>query len=67
MGMRTTSGYSGRQQKLYVLEITDGSSVVMDLKPCYRKTDNAIGLYDEINGIFYGNTGTGTLTKGADI
>lgn len=67
MGTRTSNGYLGRQQKLYSLEITDGNSVVMDLKPCYRTADNAIGLYDEINDVFYGNTGTGTLKKGADI
>ena len=67
LGTRTTNGYGGKQQKLYSLEITDGSSVVMDLKPCYRTSDNAIGLYDEVNNVFYGNSGTGSLAKGADV
>ena len=68
LGSKSTSGVaSGKQQKLYAMEITVGSLVVMNLKPCYRTSDNAIGLYDELNGIFYGNSGTGNLSKGADV
>lgn len=35
--------------------------------PCYRKSDNVIGMYDTVNNQFYTNVGTGTFLKGADI
>ena len=40
---------------------------IIELIPCYRKSDNVIGLYDLINGDFYLNGGTGTFTKGNNI
>lgn len=60
------SGFSynfiGRVYKCKV--IRDGSAVY-EWIPCYRKADNAIGMYDIANNVFY--AGTGTLTKGQDI
>ena len=47
--------------------ITNGNSVIQNLVPCYRKSDNVIGLYDTINDKFYTNQGTGTFGKGADV
>lgn len=35
--------------------------------PCYRKSDNEIGLYDIVNNQFYTNQGSGTFIKGNDI
>ena len=35
--------------------------------PCYRLTDNEIGLYDLVTGTFLSNAGSGTFLKGADI
>lgn len=35
--------------------------------PCYRKSDNEIGLYDTVNDVFYTNAGTGTFLKGGDV
>jgi len=32
------------------------------LIPCYRKSDNEIGMYDIVNGVFYSNAGTGSFT-----
>lgn len=43
--------------------ITNNSSY--NLIPCYRKNDNAIGLYDTVNGAFY--SASGAFEKGADI
>lgn len=40
---------------------------VMDLIPCYRKSDSVIGMYDLISGTFFTNDGTGSFTKGADV
>ena len=36
------------------------------LYPCYRKSDNAIGMYDMINNKFYTNQGTGTFGYGME-
>ena len=35
--------------------------------PCYRKSDNEIGIYDMASETFLTNLGTGTFTKGNDI
>lgn len=43
------------------------STPIRNFVPCYRKSDNAIGLYDTVEGKFYTNTGTGSFTKGADV
>lgn len=63
----STGTYTGRQCKIYEFKITSGSNLIRDLRPCYRISDNAIGLYDMITGTFYGNSGTGTLSKGSDL
>ena len=70
LGYKNEQGaISGRQCKIYKegIEITDGSNVIRDLRPCYRATDNAIGLVDILTNTFYGNSGTGSLAKGADL
>ena len=48
-------------------KIKVGDTVVRDMYACYRKVDNVIGFYDEINEVFYTNAGTGNFTKGGDI
>lgn len=53
--------YSG---KLYNLKITDGTNVIKNFVPCYRKSDNVAGLYDLINNVFYTNQGTGNFIVG---
>ncbi len=42
----------------------EGSQLVRDYVPCYRKADNVIGLYDIINGKFCVNVGTVNYEKG---
>lgn len=65
--------------KLYIFKRADGTNICsarlygfnisgkIDLVPCYRKSDNEIGMYDIVNGVFYTNQGTGTFTKGNDV
>lgn len=55
------------KMKLYNLKIYDGSDVVRDYIPCYRKSDREIGLYELVEGNFLINQGTGTFNKGLDI
>lgn len=53
--------------KLYRLQITRFTETLRDFIPCYRKSDNEIGLYDIVNNVFYTNDGTGTFIKGNNI
>ena len=43
----------------------DGTEI--NLIPCYRKSDNKIGMYDTVTGTFYTNQGAGTFLKGNDV
>lgn len=51
--------FSGR---VYMCRIYSNSECVRDFIPCYRKSDNVIGMYDIINGQFYTNQGSGSFT-----
>lgn len=42
-------------------------ALVRDFIPCYRKSDNEIGLYDLVTKTFFTNQGTGTFLKGPDV
>ena len=53
--------------KIYACKIWDNEVLIRDLIPCYRISDNVIGLYDIVNDVFYTNSGTGTFSKGADV
>lgn len=45
--------------------ITDG--IIQELVPCYRKSDNEIGMYDIVSNTFLTNSGVGSFNKGADV
>lgn len=53
--------------KIYYFKIYDNWTLVRDFVPCYRKSDNVIGLYDLVNNQFYTNAWTGTFSKGNDV
>lgn len=55
------------KMKLYSCKITSANNVVRNFIPCYRKSDNVIGLFDIVNNVFYTNAGTGTFNKGNNI
>ena len=48
-------------------KIFNNDTLIRNFVPCYRKSDNVIGLYDTVNGVFYTNAGTGTFSKGSDV
>lgn len=52
--------------KMYYFRLYENNVLIMALYPCYRKSDNAIGMYDIVNNTFYTNSGAGTFTKGAN-
>lgn len=58
---------AGREMSLYGARLSQGSEIVREYIPCYRKSDNVIGLYETITGQFLTAHNGGTLTKGADI
>lgn len=53
--------------RLYRFKMTQGSTLIRDFIPCYRKSDGVAGLYDLISKRFYTNAGTGTFTKGPNV
>lgn len=53
--------------KVYSWKFYQDDVLIRDLIPCYRKSDNVIGMYDIVNNSFYTNKGTGVFLKGADI
>lgn len=38
----------------------------MDLVPCINP-NNEVGMYDMVNGSFYGNSGSGSFTAGPEV
>lgn len=60
--------------RMYNFKISEDSLLMRNYIPCYRKSDEEIGMYDLCGSIcpltgtsFYVNAGTGTFTKGNDV
>ena len=55
--------------KYYYFRIINNQTndILMDLIPCYRRSDSVAGMYDLVSGNFFINSGTGTLLVGGDI
>lgn len=56
--------YLSPSYKLYYCKIWEDGTLIKYLIPCYRKSDDEIGLYDLVNNVFLINAGTGTFVKG---
>lgn len=63
----TFTGYSNASMKLYYCKVWNGNTLIRDLVPCYRVSDNEVGLYDLANDVFYTNEGTGTFSYGSVV
>lgn len=48
---------------LYYCRIYDGNTIIRDYIPC-KNAGGAVGLYDLVDGKFYGNAGTGVFLAG---
>lgn len=59
--------YNYGQTSIRYAEITEGTSVIRQLIPCYRKTDHTAGMYDLVNDVFYTNAGPGTFVIGPNV
>lgn len=53
--------------KIFYCKLYDNNVLIRNLIPCYRKSNNEIGMYDTVNGVFYTNQGTGTFLKGNNV
>lgn len=50
--------------RIYGFKIFEDFTPVCDMRPCRRKSDGALGLYDLITGKFHTNKGTGAFVAG---
>ena len=53
--------------KLYTFKLWKNDVLVRDFIPCYRKSDNVIGMYDLVTNTFFTNAGTGEFLKGSNV
>lgn len=53
--------------KLYSFKIYSNDVLVRNMIPCYRNSDNKVGMYDMVNDVFYTNAGTGEFQYYEDI
>lgn len=60
------SGIAYGSHRLYSCQIYDNGTIIRDYIPC-QTTAGEIGLWDDVNSVFYGNAGTGTFTAGPGI
>lgn len=58
---------SALNMKVYRLKLYENNVLVREYVPCYRTSDNEVGLYEVVNNVFYPNNGTGTFNKGNDV
>lgn len=52
--------------RLYSFAIKENGTLIQNLIPCRRNSDNVLGMYDTVSQTFLTNAGTGTFTAGAD-
>ena len=52
--------------KVYGCKIYDNGRLVRDFIPC-KNASGVIGLWDDVNSVFYQNAGTGTFTAGPAV
>ena len=58
---------SSRDMIFFRARISQGSEIIRDYVPVYRRSDGEIGLYEMFTGQFLTNESTGTFTKGDDV
>lgn len=53
--------------EVYSFYIKKSGTLIRNLIPCRRKSDNAVGMYDLVNDTFYTNIGTGDFIAGPEV
>ncbi len=59
--------YTLRVHRATIINDTFNLALLLKFIPCYRKSDNVIGFYEAVNGVFYTNAGSGQFGKGGDV
>lgn len=63
----TNQGGSTSNVRFFNYKLIKNGQLEQNLVPCYRKSDNVIGMYDLVGKQFYTNQGTGIFLKGNDV
>lgn len=63
----TYNNGAGRAMSVYGARLSQGSEVVREYLPCYRKSDGEIGMMEMLTGQFVPSQVSGGFTKGPDI
>lgn len=64
----STNLNSNNPNRIYSCNIFNyDNEKIASLIPCYRKSDNVAGMYDNVNRRFLTNQGTGTFVVGSDV
>ena len=60
-----TNTFNGR---IYYAKVYSDGSLIVDMVPCYRKSDNVIGMYNKVTGSFRTASGSSAVfTAGPDV
>ena len=62
-----TAATGPSSQILYKQKIYKNTEILRDFVPCYRKSDDAVGLFDLVSNSFFNNEGSSPLLKGVEI
>ena len=52
--------------RIYSCKIYSNSALIRQFVPC-KNSSGEVGLYDEVNDVFYGNAGTGVFIAGTEV
>ncbi len=63
--VNTAGAVSYGKARIYSCQIYDNGTLVRDYVPAV-KADGTVGLYENVNGTFYANAGTGVFARGAE-
>lgn len=58
--------FKGMVYRCTISQNSNGTKII-DLIPCYRKSDNKPGMYDLVTNAFFTNVGEGEFTVGQDV
>ena len=59
--------FTSYNMRVFSWQIKENETIVRDFIPAKRLSDNAIGLYDNVEKKFYANAGTGTFEAGPEV
>lgn len=59
--------YKARGKLEYFVAYDRNAKLIHNLLPAKRNSDNVIGMYDEVNNVFYTNAGSGQFIPGPEV